>query len=343
MPAASVVEPGRECSALPGSGQSTGSSTAAATGRPVRRTGYEHLLPMFAELAWLAPDHPRRRGLRAELIIGYLPVAQHIARKHASLGESPADLEQVAALGLVLAVDRFDPRCGVDFLAFAIPTIDGEVLRYHRDRSTIVRTPRPLHSLRRSVMRAVDELSQRLAHIPNTSEIAHELDLDPDVVADVLSAERAIRCASLDEPCHEDTSGGDGRLERSLGRVDPELSRVEDRLTLGPLVKALPERERRILQLRFVEELTQSEIGRRIGVSQMHVSRLIAATLAGLHRELASDPDVSGSAVSTSGAACASPARAGSSVPPEPRRRPARSRTTRRARDRPAAASPVVA
>jgi RNA polymerase sigma-B factor len=243
---------------------------------------------MFAELVWLAPDHPRRRGLRAELIIGYLPVALNIARKRASLGESLADVEQVAALGLVLAVDRFDPGRGADFLAFAIPTIDGEVLRYHRDRSTIVRTPRPIHRLRRSIMRTVDELSQRLAHIPNASEIAHELDLDPDTVADVLSAERAVRCASLDEPFHEDTPGGDGRLERSLGRADPELSRVEDRLALRPLIKALPERERRILQLRFVEGLTQGEIGQRIGVSQMHVSRLIAATLAGLRRKLTS-------------------------------------------------------
>ena len=247
-------------------------------------TGYEHLTPLLIELGRLRPDDPRRRTLRTEIITGYLPVAQHIARKHAYRGEDLDDLEQVAAVGLVYAVDRFRPVRGDEFLSFAVPTINGEVLRHYRDRTTPVRMPRRLQALQRTVTQTVDELSQRLGHIPDTGEIARELDLDRSTVADVLSARRKVQCTSLDEGAGD--AGAAQRKEAVLAQVDPELDLAELRVVLAPLIEALPERERRILLLRYFGGLTQLEIATWIGCSQMHVSRLLTGILAGLRNRL---------------------------------------------------------
>lgn len=249
-------------------------------------TGYEHLTPLLAELARLPPDDPRRRPLRATIIIGYLPVAQHIARKHAYRGEDLDDLEQVAALGLIHAVDRFEPDRGSEFLAFAVPTVDGEVLRHYRDRAGPVRMPRRLQALQGAVTDASDELSQRLGCTPGNAELARELDLDRKTVADVLHARHVVRCASLDAPDGNDGAPGGRRDPAALGHIDRELDLVEYRVSLAPLMDALPERERRILLLRFVGDLTQTEIARWIGCSQMHVSRLLSAALTDLRRRL---------------------------------------------------------
>ena len=257
---------------------------------PDRRPEYDHLAPLFTELAQLPPGHARRAQLRVELINGHRPVAQHIARGFSRRAENPDDVEQVAALGLILAVDRFDPTRGTGFLSFAVPTIKGEVLRYFRDRSTLVRVPRRLRQLQSLIHDAAAELGQRHGRAARPSEIARLLDVDLEVVFEGLQAAQTAYCSSLDEPAWSDTgSRGHLRFGAALAQVEPEFDLVEFRDVLGPLLAALPDRERHILFLRFVDEMTQTEIGQRVGVSQMHVSRLLTRTLSWLRRGLAVD------------------------------------------------------
>jgi RNA polymerase sigma-B factor len=262
-------------------------------GRPQCRHGYEHLAPLFAERAALPDGHPRRERLRAQLVAGYLPVARHIAHRYGYRGEHPQDLEQVASVGLILAVDRFDPGRDVDFLSFAVPTITGEVLRHFRDRTTTIRLPRRLRTLQGQIYDAAAEVSQRLGRAARPSEIARHLGLDVEVVLEGLAAHGAGHASSLDEPAGDDgeDSGSSGRTRFSaaLAQTEPEFDLVEHRESLGPLVAALPERERRILLLRFFGEQTQTEIAVQVGLSQMHVSRLLSRTLAQLRRQLATD------------------------------------------------------
>jgi RNA polymerase sigma-B factor len=264
--------------------------TATPAGRSAPRSGYEHLAPMFIEHGRLPHGDPRRARLRNDLIAGYRPVAQHIARKYGYRGELADDLEQVATLGLILAVDRFDPDRGVDFLSFAVPTITGEVLRHFRDRSTAIRVPRRLRELQATIHDATAELGQQLGRAARPSEIAAVLGVDREVVLEGLAAQGATHCFSLDEPAREDAGPDDrSRFGRGLARTEPEYELVEQREALAPLLAALPERERTILLLRFSGGLTQTEIGHRIGISQMHVSRLLSRTLASLRRKLAAD------------------------------------------------------
>jgi RNA polymerase sigma-B factor len=257
------------------------------------RNGYEHLAPLFAERAALPEGHPRRGRLRAELIVGYLPVARNIARKYAYRGGHPEDLEQVAAVGLVLAVDRFDPERSIDFLAFAVPTISGEVLRHFRDRATTIRVPRRLRGLQSQIYDAAAELGQRHGRAPRPSEIARELGVDVEVVLEGLAAQGAGHTSSLDEPASGDDRGsgsaGGSRFAGALAQTEPKFDLVEHREGIAPLLAALPERERQILLLRFFGGLTQTEIAARVGLSQMHVSRLLSRTLARLRHQLAAD------------------------------------------------------
>jgi RNA polymerase sigma-B factor len=261
--------------------------------QPERRHGYEHLAPLFAERAALPDGHPRRERLRAQLIAGYLPVARHIAHRYGYRGEHAQDIEQVASVGLILAVDRFDPGRDVDFLSFAVPTITGEVLRHFRDRTTTIRLPRRLRTLQGQIYDAAAELSQRLGRAARPSEIARHLGLDVEVVLEGLAAHGAGHTSSLDEPAGDDSGGGDSsgrtRFAAALAQTEPEFDLVEYRESLGPLVAALPERERRILLLRFFGHQTQTEIAVQVGLSQMHVSRLLSRTLAQLRRQMATD------------------------------------------------------
>jgi RNA polymerase sigma-B factor len=231
--------------------------------RPGRRPGYEHLVPLFAEHAGLPEGHPRRERLRGELIAGYLPVARHIARKYSYRGEPPQDLEQVASPGLILAVDRFDPGRDIDFLSFTIPTITGEVLRHFRDRTHTIRLPRRLRELQSRIHDAAAELAQRHGRAARPSEIARHLDLDVEIVLDALAAQGAGDPASLDEPARQEHGGsGSGdraRFAAALGQTEPEFDLVEHREGLAPLLAAMPERERKILLLRFFGGLTQTE------------------------------------------------------------------------------------
>ncbi len=277
--------------ATPGAATSSGPATpSGGAGRAARRTDYDHLAPLFTARAALPEGHQRRAALRAELIAGYLPVAEHIARKYRHRGEDPGDLAQVASVGLVLAVDRFDPGRGIDFLSFAVPTITGEVLRHFRDRATAIRVPRRLRDLQSLIHDAVGELGQRNGRAPRPSEIARQLGVDVEVVLKGLAAQGAGYTHSLDEPAPGDDGPGDhARFGAALAHVEQEFDLVEHREALAPLLAALPERERRILLLRFFGGLTQTEIAHRVGLSQMHVSRLLSRTLVRLRLELTAD------------------------------------------------------
>jgi RNA polymerase sigma-B factor len=241
---------------------------------------YDHLAPLLAERARLPAAHPRQRELRAELITGYLPVAQHIARRHRTRGENLDDLEQVATIGLINAVDRFDVTRGVDFLAFAIPTITGEVQRHYRDRTSTIRVPRRIRQLQSAVQHAIDELSRRHGTAPRPSAIARHLDVDLGAVLEALEANTRTWISSLDEPFSGDEPGGDNsRFAGALGVQDADIGMVDDRESLHALLDALPQRDQRIVLLRFFGNQTQSQIAEQLGISQMHVSRLLAAAL----------------------------------------------------------------
>jgi len=266
-------------------------ATAAAAERVTRPHGYEHLAPLFVERAALADDHPHRARLRDELISGYRPAARHIAHRFGYRGVPADDLEQVASVGLILAVDRFDADRGVDFLSYAVPTITGEILRYLRDRSTAIRVPRRLRDLQATIYDAAAELGQRLGRAPRPSEIAAELQVDVELVLQGLAAQGAAHCSSLDEPA-DDEEGRPGdrmRFGAGLGWIEPRFDLIEQRAALLPLLAKLSERDRTILALRFFEGLTQSEIGQQVGISQMHVSRLLSRTLLRLRAGLTRD------------------------------------------------------
>ncbi|WP_016699201.1 RNA polymerase sigma factor SigF [Actinoalloteichus spitiensis] len=240
---------------------------------------YEHLTPLFHELAELSPDDPEHAKLRETLVTRHLPVAKHIARRFGNRGESQEDLVQVATLGLIKAVDRFDPTHGADFLSFAVPTIMGEVRRHFRDTGWSVRVPRRLQEMHLAISSATSELSQTLGRAPTPRELAERLDVPLEQVFEGLAASNAYRSASLDEMLLDDETVS---LGDSIGQEEPELEIVEYRETLQPLLAQLPERDRQILLLRFFGNLTQTQIAKRIGVSQMHVSRLLSRTLARL-------------------------------------------------------------
>ncbi|MDQ2708872.1 MAG: SigB/SigF/SigG family RNA polymerase sigma factor [Actinomycetota bacterium] len=253
--------------------------------QPQRRdTEYEHLVPLLAELAGLAIDDPRRDGLRDELVEGYLPVARHIARRFSNRGEPIDDLIQVATVGLINAVDRFQPDRGSDFFSFAVPTISGEVRRHFRDQGWSMRVPRRLKDLHVSINAVVAELSQGLGRAPRPSEIAAMLHVPTSDVLEGLEAAQAYRSSSLDEMLN--SAEGGATLGDLLGEADAELERVEYQQSLEPLLAELPERERTIVMLRFFGNMTQTQIADRVGISQMHVSRLLSQTLSRLRQRL---------------------------------------------------------
>lgn len=222
--------------------------------------------------------------LRDEIVTRALPLAEHIARRFRGRGEPYDDLLQVARLGLVNAVDRFDVDRGTDFVSFAVPTIMGEVRHHFRDVGWAMRVPRKLKDLHLEVTKAVEVLSHRLGHSPTASEIAAELGIEREEVAEVLIAGSAYQTMSTDVPLR----GGEDEaaLGDTLGAPDSSLENVDGHVDLEPALAHLPERERAILVLRFYGGLTQTQIAQRMGISQMHVSRLLAKTLSALREEL---------------------------------------------------------
>ena len=225
-------------------------------------------------------------ALRDSLIEAHLGLAEYLARRFANRGEPLDDLVQVASLGLVKAVERFDPGRGLEFTTFATPTIVGELKRHFRDKGWAVRVPRRVQELHLRVTRVVDDLSLELGRSPTVSEIAKRAGTSDDEVIEAIDAGSAYRSTSLDAGRGEDDDSPG--LLGQLGQLDPEMASAERRAALGPLIAALPEREQVMLYLRFYEGMTQSEIAKRLGISQMHVSRLLSRSLQRL-REVAEE------------------------------------------------------
>ncbi|WP_305783457.1 RNA polymerase sigma factor SigF [Symbioplanes lichenis] len=230
-----------------------------------------------------APEGPRRAALRDEAIRMWLPLAHHLAHRYTGRGEPDDDLLQTATLGLIKAIDRFDPTRGVEFAGFAVPTVLGEIRRHFRDRTWSVRVPRRMQELRLSISEASNALTQSLGRSPTVADIAAHLNVTEEDVLEGLEGARAYSARSLSTPVTED---GSTSLGDTLGETDHEMELAELRIALGPALQTLEERERTILSLRFFGNLTQSEIAAKIGVSQMHVSRLITKALAKLRTEL---------------------------------------------------------
>jgi RNA polymerase sigma-B factor len=217
---------------------------------------------------------------REAVIARFLPLARQLARRYERPDEALDDLFQVASMGLVKAVDRFDPSRGVAFSSFAVPTILGELKRYFRDVGWAVHVPRSIQERVLELNRAVSELSRTLGRSPTPAELADATDFTHEEVLEALEAATAYDSVPLDAPGSGD--GEDDGVVQRLGADDPGFELAEYSAMLAPELRALPERDRLVLHLRFVEDLTQSEIAARIGVSQMHVSRLIRSALAKL-------------------------------------------------------------
>lgn len=220
----------------------------------------------------------RDRALRNQLVEEHIGLASHLARRYASRGVPLDDLRQIALLGLVKAVERFDPERGVAFSTFAGRTIEGEIKRHFRDATWGMRVPRSVKELHLAVRRATDELGQQLGRSPTVPDVAEHLGISTDQVVDALAAGSAYSPTSLQAPSSEEPPQSVDR-NAAVGAVDPAFADTEHRVILADLIAALPEREQTIVRLRFYESLTQSEIADRMGISQMHVSRLLRKSL----------------------------------------------------------------
>jgi RNA polymerase sigma-B factor len=215
---------------------------------------------------------------RRELIERYMPLARSLARRYERRGESPDDLLQVASLGLVKAIDRFEPDRGLSFSSFGVPTMLGELRRHFRDSGWALHVPREMQERVLKVNAAVERLSGELGRSPSPAQVADELNLPVEEVLDAIVAYGAYATASLESPLRSD-DGESQTVADTIGEQDEDFELIEGRVSIGPALEALPERHRRILHMRFVEDLTQIEIAQRIGVSQMQVSRLIRQAL----------------------------------------------------------------
>jgi RNA polymerase sigma-B factor len=233
--------------------------------------------------------HGGDAAAREELVLRFLPLARRLARRYQRSSEPFDDLLQVATLGLVKAVDRFDPDRGVAFTSFAVPTILGELKRHFRNTGWAVHVPRGLHEQALRVDSAHRELESRLGRAPRVQEVADTVGISLEEVLSAMEASAAYEAVSIDAPVR----GEDGEhvgLAGTLGNEDPGLELAEHRVTVAATVRLLPRRDREVLELRFGQDLTQSEIAARIGVSQMQVSRIIRRALERL-RALAGEDD----------------------------------------------------
>jgi len=235
--------------------------------------------------------HQRERdpAAREALVQRFLPLARQLARRYQRAEEPLEDLVQVASLGLIKAIDRFNPERDVAFSSYAVPTILGELKRHFRDRTWAVRVPRDLQELALKVDRAVSALSRELHRAPTVAEIGEKVEATEEQVLEALEAGAAYRATSIDAPRGSEDDGRD-TLGDQMGRDEHGFGLAEDRATLGRLLSTVTAREREVLRLRFEEDLTQAEIGERIGVSQMQVSRIIRQSLSRL-RAAAQQPD----------------------------------------------------
>lgn len=235
---------------------------------------------LLSEFAALPVDDPRRATLRDQIVTSHVPLVVALAGRFRDRGEPFDDIVQVGTVGLINAVDRFDLERGVEFSTFAAPTIIGEIKRHFRDRGATIRVPRRLQELRLRVNSSSEALTHQLGRSPTVREIAAHAGLSEDEVLESLESAQAYLTVSLDD-------GGDSSpLGELIGDEDESLDHIEIRETIRPLLDALPPRERRIVILRFFENMSQSQIAAEVGVSQMHVSRLLTRSLAQMRTAL---------------------------------------------------------
>ena len=242
---------------------------------------------LFERLTVLPAGDPERARIRATLVELHLPLVEYLARRFRNRGEWLDDLTQVATIGLIKSIDRFDLERGVEFSTYATPTIVGEIKRHFRDKGWAVRVPRRLQELKLSLTKAIGELAQREGRAPTVSELAAHLQMSEEEVLEGLESANAYSTVSLDAPDSGDEDAP--AVADSLGMIDEALEGVEYRESLKPLLERLPPREKKILLLRFFGNMTQSQIAAELGISQMHVSRLLARTLAQLREGLTVD------------------------------------------------------
>jgi RNA polymerase sigma-B factor len=266
----------------------------AVSEEPRSVTRSEHSSPdrtqareLFERLSVLPADDPERARIRSSLVELHLPLVEYLARRFRNRGEWLDDLTQVATIGLIKSIDRFDLERGVEFSTYATPTIVGEIKRHFRDKGWAVRVPRRLQELKLSLTKAIGELAQRLGRAPTVSELAAHLQMTEEEVLEGLESANAYSTVSLDAPDSGDEDAP--AVADSLGMIDEALEGVEYRESLKPLLERLPPREKKILLLRFFGNMTQSQIAAELGISQMHVSRLLARTLAQLREGLTVD------------------------------------------------------
>ncbi|MCV7348694.1 SigB/SigF/SigG family RNA polymerase sigma factor [Mycobacterium parmense] len=247
---------------------------------------YDDVVEMFVALRHM-PAESHEYGRQRELIVQRcLPLADHVASHFARRGEGIDDLTQVARLGLMNAINRFDPDKGPSFIGFAVPTMMGEVRRYFRDYSWGMRVPRRLRELHVQISRITGELAQKLGRAPTAGELSQALEVPHEEIVECLVAGDAYRLDSLDAPLGADGSGTPRLVADAVGSIDPELEHITNREALRVVVAGLPRREQDVLRMRFFESMTQSQIAERIGVSQMQVSRILANTLRALRDQL---------------------------------------------------------
>lgn len=239
--------------------------------------------PALERMEHLKKTDPRRRRLRNTVVQRALPLADRLARRFEHRGQPLEDLTQVARLGLINAVDNYSCERGKGFTRFAVPSILGELKRHFRDKGWLVRVPRRLQETRLAYNEATKVLTQRLGRSPTLEDYADYLEVPVEQVREGIECASAYDGVSLQTPAHRDSAE---ELADSIGGFDPALKCAEARQLLRPAVRNLPERERRILALRFVEDLHQSEIANRVGLSQMHVSRLLRQTLGKLRERI---------------------------------------------------------
>ncbi len=243
----------------------------------------EHTRELFQSLGASDATETDRTRSRDELVEMHLPLVEYLARRFRNRGEPLDDLVQVATIGLIKSIDRFDVDRGVEFSTYATPTIVGEIKRHFRDKGWAIRVPRRLQELKLSLTKATSELSQRNGRSPTIRELAKHLEMTEEGVLEGLESANAYSAVSLDAP---DSDESTATIADSLGREDESLYDVEYRESLRPMLEKLPPREKRIILLRFFRGMTQSQIAAELGISQMHVSRLLGRTLAQLRENL---------------------------------------------------------
>jgi RNA polymerase sigma-B factor len=242
---------------------------------------------LFRRMAQLEEGTHEYAYVRNTLVELNLALVRFAASRFRTRSEPMEDIVQVGTIGLIKAIDRFDVERGLEFPTFALPTVIGEIKRFFRDTSWAVHVPRRLQELRLDLAKASDELSFTLGREPTAAELAERLGMSEEEVREGLVAAASYSACSLD--AQSDEEDGEGSIADRLGEEDTGLEHVVDHETLKPLIAALPERDRRILSLRFGAEMTQSEIGAELGISQMHVSRLLSRILARLREGMNAD------------------------------------------------------